>query len=45
MPKSTVTYSYQRVGDLIFPSTVVVSLGATSAKIEFQSVRVETSKR
>jgi hypothetical protein len=40
-PKSTATYTYQRVGELVFPSTVVATLGAASAKLEFLSVRVE----
>lgn len=43
--KSSATFTYQRVGDLVFPSTVVVTLGATSARIEFLSVRAEKTGR
>lgn len=44
-PKSTATYTYQRVGELVFPSTVVVTLGTMSARLEFLSARVETAGR
>lgn len=40
-PKSNATFTYQRVGDLVFPSKVTVTLGATTSKVEFLSVRVE----
>lgn len=39
--KSSATFTYQRVGELVFPSKVTVTQGASTAKLEFLSVRVE----
>jgi len=39
--KSSATFTYQRVGELVFPSKVTVAQGASTAKLEFLSVRVE----
>jgi hypothetical protein len=41
--KSTAAFTYQRVGELVFPSTVKVELGAVKAKLEFLSVHVDPS--
>ncbi len=39
--RSMAAFTYQRVGHLVFPSTVRVELGAVKAKLEFQSAHVE----
>lgn len=40
-PKSTVTFTYQRVGELVFPSTIVVESAGTKARLELRSIRLE----
>ncbi|MFN0008666.1 MAG: hypothetical protein ACKVXR_12245 [Planctomycetota bacterium] len=39
--KSSATFTYQRVGDLVFPSKVTVTQGASTTKLDFLSVRAE----
>lgn len=40
-PKSTAAFTYQRVGELVFPSTVIVDSNGTKAKLQFLSVRLD----
>jgi hypothetical protein len=44
-PRSTLTFTYQRVGDLVFPSTVVVETAGVRARLDFRSIRVDGRAR
>jgi len=43
--KSSATFTYQRVGNLVFPSTVVAASGGMSARLEFLSLSVDKPGR